>query len=523
MPSNESRAKAIGQLIAAGRLAAARIECDAFTHAAPSDAQAWRLAADVALRMRSSADAVQFMRRAVELAPGDAALLIQLGQYLLSMGRRADALSVALEVERAFVERPHVLDALGTLLTHCGEPGRALACFERAVAADSFQIALRYNLAMAQRMTGALSAAESNLDIVLQARPLDGEAHNARSGLRKQTRQRNHIAELETALRLSKGQPSAVGVEFSLAKELEDLGEYSRSFSHLSAACRRFRASIQYDVAGDVDVLDALRREHSTARLPRLSSSVDSDRPVFILGLPRSGTTLVERILGSHPLVYAAGELDTFPSVVIEAVHERCGGAVKKLEFVERTLELDFDKLGTSYIEATRPRTGNGPRFTDKLPLNYLYAGLIHAALPRARFVALRRNPMDVCYAMYKTLFASAYPFTYDLDDLARYYVAWDKLMRHWEHAIGESWLTLNYEDLVSDQETYSRRLVSHCGLEWDNNCLQFQNNPQPVATASAVQVRSPLYADSMGRWRSYVRELRPLQSLLERNGIACG
>jgi hypothetical protein len=377
---------------------------------------------------------------------------------------------------------------------------------------------------MAQRMAGDLDGAERNLDIVVTEDPLDGEAQNARSGLRRQTPARNHVAELESLLARLKGERATIGILFALAKELEDLEHHGRSFALLRDACGRFRSSFRYDVAEDVAVLEALQQHHSVDRL-RLTSRPPPDpakNGIFIIGLPRSGTTLVERILGSHSKVFSAGELDAFPAAAIQAMIKLHGRPVNKLDFVHRSLKLDMAQLGRSYLEAANRHTGGTGRFTDKLPLNYLYAGLIHAALPGAKIISLRRHPMDVCYAMYKTLFGAAYPFTYDLIELGQYYVAWSRLMSHWQETLGRSLLTIRYENIVSQQKDSTQRLLSHCGLEWEDRCLAFDRNPNPVATASAVQVRQPLYSKSVGKWRMYVEELRPLQAYLEQHGIAC-
>jgi tetratricopeptide (TPR) repeat protein len=451
----------------------------------------------------------------------DAAALIQRGQQLVRCGRRREALGFAAQAEQLELDRPELLDGLGTLLTHCEEPARALPLFARAVRGAPDHPGFRYNLAMAQRMTGDIEAAEENLDAVLAARPDDGEAYNARSGLRRQTPEHNHVGELEAVHGRLGRHRAAIPVAFALAKELEDLGDYSRAFAWLSSACTRYRAALRYDVGEDVAVMEALLASHTAASFATRPAGFESEECIFIVGLPRSGTTLVERILGSHTQVYPAGELDAFPSVCIAAVAQRTSRPVNKLEFVHRALELDFRQLGSAYIDASRPRTASTPRFTDKLPLNYLYAGLINAALPRARFVALRRHPVDSCYAMYKTLFAAAYPFTYDLMDLARYYVAWDRLMRHWRELIGRAWLEVSYEELIADLEGVSRRIIVHCGLEWEERCLSFHRNPAAVTSASAVQVRRPLYADSVGRWQAYARDLGPLARYLKENGVA--
>jgi len=215
----------------------------------------------------------------------------------MRLGRRREALAIALQAEKLVLERPPLQDALGTLLTHVEQATRAVPYFQRAVQNAPTNVDFRYNLAMAQRMTGDLEAAEANLDIVVAARPDDAEAYSARSDLRKQTRERNHVAQLQAVHRRLKGRRAAFAVEFALAKELEDLGEYSSSFSHLDAACQSYRALLRYDVAEDVAVLEKLRTTQTAKTLLSLGPGFDTQECIFIIGLPRSGTTLVERIL----------------------------------------------------------------------------------------------------------------------------------------------------------------------------------------------------------------------------------
>lgn len=392
--------------------------------------------------------------------------------------------------------------------------------FQRAVELAPGNAHFRYNLAMAQRMVGDFEAAETNLDRVIAARPDDGEAYHARSDLRRQSADRNHVESLEAALARLARRRASLPVAFALAKELEDIGEYSRSFAVLTQASQALRAALRYDVADDVAVLDRLRALHTRAALARLRAASDNEECIFIVGLPRSGTTLVEQILGSHSEVFAAGELDAFQRSAIEAVARHSGAIPAKLGFVDQSLAVEFTALGRAYLESTRPRTGHTQRFTDKSPINYLYAGLIHAALPRARFIALRRHPLDSCYAMFRTLFGAAYPFTYDLEDLGRYYVAWEKLMRHWEEVIGDAWLPVSYEALVTRPEHITREILAHSGLDWQPQCLEFSTRPAGVTSASAVQVRRPIHAESVGKWRRYAQQLAPLSTYLEANGI---
>ena len=199
------------------------------------------------------------------------------------------------------------------------------------------------------------------------------------------------------------------------------------------------------------------------------------------------------------------------------------GRALGKREFVARSLEVDPSALGRAYLAAARPGAGGAGRWIDKQPLNYLYAGLIARALPAARIVALAREPMDGCYAMLKTLFTGAYPFTYHLEELGHYYAAWHRLMRHWQAVLGERLLIVHYEDLVQNPEQVSRRMLAHCGLSWEPACLAFDSQSTAVTSASAVQVRQRLYSSSIGKWRRFERQLAPLARILEARRPAGG
>ena len=446
----------------------------------------------------------------------DPHLVLRVAELLFSAGQQYEAWVAAGRVRELAPGQPELCDRFGTLLTHLGEVREAVTYYERAIASAPQVVHFRYNLAMAQRMTGELVQAEANLDHYLSVHPYDGEAHNARSGLRRQTPTSNHVDELEARLSSCGPRRATVGLGYALAKELEDLEEYSRSFMHLSRAAHQHRAMLRYQVADDLEALDTLRRRHTQDSLRLMGPGVATDECIFIIGLPRSGTTLLERMMGSHSLVHAAGELDAFPNAVIAAGRRASARPLGKLELIEQSLQGDAASLAYSYLSQVRPRIGNVARFTDKLPLNYLYAGLIHAALPRAKFVLVRRDPLDNCFAMYKTLFASGYPFSYDLAELAQYDLGWDKLMRHWQQLIGPGWLELHYEELVADTERVARRVTEHCGLSWEPACLDFHANRAPVATASATQVRQRLYTDSVGKWRHYEANLAPLAAYFQ-------
>jgi tetratricopeptide (TPR) repeat protein len=448
--------------------------------------------------------------------------LIAHAQRLLAVGARAEALDLANELARVPLARAEWNDAVGSLLTFCEAPIRALPFHERAVTLAPGNTLFLYNLAAAQRMSGEFAAAEANLDRIIVAEPHDARAWYMRADLRTQTVEHNHIEELTARLEDRPLNPHGeIMLCFALAKELEDVSRYEESFAYLGRGCARQRALMRYDVNEDVATLARIVERHDSAALglragaqtAPVEQPTGADQCLFVLGLPRSGTTLVERILASHSAVRSGGESPAFPA---EAVQRCTGRPIDKREFVARSLEIEPRALGEAYLAAARPPSAAGARWVDKQPLNYLYAGLIARALPRARIVALAREPMDSCYALLKTLFTGAYPFSYDLADLGRYYVAWHRLMRHWQAVLGERLLIVHYEDLVQNQEQVSRRLLAHCGLEWQETCLAFDAQPGAVTSASAVQARRRLYSTSVGKWRRYERQLAPLARILD-------
>jgi tetratricopeptide (TPR) repeat protein len=451
--------------------------------------------------------------------------LIAQAQRLLAVGARGEALDLANELARMPLARAEWNDAVGSLLTFCEAPIRALPFHERAVALAPGNALFLYNFAAAQRMSGEFAAAEANLDRLITAVPHDARAYYMRADLRTQTTGHNHIEELAAQLEERPWHPQGeIMLCFALAKELEDVSRYEESFAYLERGCARQRALMRYDVSDDVATLERIVERHHAAALELRAGpqTAPAEQPsggeqcLFVLGLPRSGTTLVERILTSHSAVRSGAESPAFPAETIKAVQRRTGKPIDKREFVARSLEIEPLALGEAYLAATCPPLAAGARWVDKQPLNYLYAGLIARALPRARFIALAREPMDSCYAMLKTLFTGAYPFSYDLADLGRYYGAWHRLMRHWQAVLGERLLIVHYEDLVQNQEQVSRRLLAHCGLEWQEACLAFDAQPGAVTSASAVQARRRLYSTSVGKWRRYERQLAPLTRILD-------
>jgi hypothetical protein len=311
-----------------------------------------------------------------------------------------------------------------------------------------------------------------------------------------------------------------VQLRYALAKECEDLGEYAESFDMLQSAARLQRQNMRYDLATDLAtvqwIIDAFPSRESAP-----AAQCSDEAPIFVLGLPRSGTTLVERILSSHSQLAAAGELNCFALAMVAALRRQEQQRLSRRELVARSAGMDFAALGHDYLRRARREAGVSGRFVDKMPLNYLYCGLIRRALPKAKIVHVTRHPMAVCYAMYKALFKDAYPFSYDLGEIAQYYLGYRRLMAHWISTMPGEVYELSYEALIADQLGETRRLLQFCGLDWQDACGRFYENPAASATASAAQVRRPIYTSSVAQWRHYEAQLAGLRAQLAAAGVA--
>jgi hypothetical protein len=356
--------------------------------------------------------------------------------------------------------------------------------------------------------------------------PGDARVHYALSILSRQTSGQNHVDRLEAALSSARREEDVLRIRYALAKEHEDIGNAQAAFAYLSEANRAQKRAIGYDFAQDAAIFDAIERQFGSGAMADDAAGLPDPAPIFVIGMPRTGTTLVDRILSSHPDVGSAGELQAMPL----AVKQLAGTATRVVldaETVAASASLSPLAVGEAYMtRAAHHRPEGKAHFIDKLPANFLYAGHIMRALPNARIVCLRRNPMDTVWSNYKNLFASQsayYAYSYDLMDIARYYARFDGLMALWGRLWPGRVLQLSYETLVADQEGQTRRLLDHCGLEWDDVCLSFHENAAAVATPSAAQVRRPINADAVGRWRAHEAVLTPSRLWLEEQGIATG
>lgn len=469
------------------------------------------------------ADMAVAARRAAALHPDDANLRLLLVEALIQEGRRTEAGGILRVLERHGWQEAGLLDRIGAIHSHGARHGDAERCYARAAALAPDNPAYRYNHATALTALGRMPDAEAALDTVIAANPGDADAVYNRSTLRRQTPERNHVAEILHHLQVLRTRSRGPGpvrgeVElcYALAKELEDLDDHAAAFQSLLRGAAGRRAMMAYRVEQDLETMEALRQGFTPDAIDRATSGDGGDGVLFVLGLPRSGTTLVDRILSSHPQVESLGEITDLTMALLQTL----GRSLPRLDLVRASLAVDFRMVGQRYLDRIRQYGATRPVLIDKNPVNFLSVGIIRLALPRARIVHLVRDPMDSCFAMFKTLFRMGYPFSYDLTDLGRYYLGQAALMDHWRRLFPGSLLDLSYERLVTEQAEETRRLLDHCGLDWHPDCLAFHTNQAPTATASAAQVRQPIHARSVGAWRRHATGLEPLARILRAGGI---
>ncbi|WP_404482134.1 sulfotransferase [Novosphingobium sp. BL-52-GroH] len=468
------------------------------------------------------AKAVPLIEAAVERGP-QAEHLAQLARLLILLRRDGEAAEAAREALALSPTDALTLDTIGCVLARLGDHEASVVPFAAAVAIEPGNPDFRYNLAAASGFTGRVDEARAHYEAILARDPGNARVHYALAILSRQTAQSNHVPRLQAALANAGKPEEALRIRYALAKELEDIGSADDAFHHLSVANDAHKRAIRYDFAQDAAIFDAIETLFA-ADEGEAAAGLTAEAPIFVVGMPRTGTTLVDRILSSHRDVEAAGELQAMP-LAVKQLSGTPSRTVIDPATIAASAGIEPAAIGEAYLaRAGHHRRSGKTRFTDKLPANFLYIGHIARALPDARIVCLRRNPMDTVWSNYKNLFASQsayYAYSYDLMDTARYYARFDRLMALWESRWPGRVLQVSYEALVADQEAQTRRLLAHCGLAWDEACLSFHENRAAVATPSAAQVRRPINADGIGKWRSHEVALEPVRAWLQGQGVA--
>lgn len=499
----------------------------------PTSADGWYATSFLAFQLKQLTVALSTIDKAIILQPNNPQWQLQKINTLLSMADKAKAQKMAQALKDQILNDIKLCCDYAVMFTQLTDYQQASVYYQQALAMinekkqPSQSAQLYFNLASIFRYQGKIELSEQHLDQAIALNPNDFEAYLLRSSLKKQTHDSNHIKQLELAL--EQGIKDPIGktqVHYALAKEQEDLASFSQSFNHLNQGAKARRASMRYDIEHDLSTMQQIRKTFDRnlfRQQQKLSQKCDNNEAIFILGLPRTGSTLVERIVSNHSDVYSAGERNDFALRMMDEVKKIATTPPKsRAELVELTSKVNFKTLGENYIKSTRPETGHTKQFIDKLPLNSLYVGLIHLALPKAKIIHVTRQPLDTCYSIYKQLFTNGYPFSYDLVELAQYYIEHDKMMQHWYAQLPDVIHQVAYEDVVNDLTGEAKKLISYCQLDWQTQCSDFQNNSAPSTTASATQVRQQIYQSSKGKWRRFEKELLPIKHLLEQAGICC-
>lgn len=472
--------------------------------------------------LRRYAEALASHDRAIALDPDHANAHYNRANVLCDLDRLEEAVA---SYDRAIALDPAHFGAYnnrGNALRDLKRFDAAMASFDQAVSLKP-ELASGYNnIGNMLGELGRLEEARQVFESAIARAPSTVSHYYHLSSLKRFAAGDAHIAAME---RLASGmaglsEEERIRLHFSLGKAYADLGEHQRSFSHLSEGNALNRHRIVYKEAETLRSMDRVRAVFTDAMFRARAGVGDpSPVPVFIVGMPPSGSTLVEQILASHPAVFGAGELRDFGRCVA-ALRDPGGASVRFPEGVPSLQPEQLCRLGADYLERIRTARPGAQRITDKMPGNFNLVGLIHLALPNARIIHTRRDPIDTCYSCFARLFVAGHQYAYDLGELGRYYRAYATLMAHWRRLLPAGvMLEVQYEDVVADVETQARRIIAHCGIGWDDACVAFHQSGRAVRTFSSTQVRRPIYRDSIGRWRAHAAQLAPL--LDELGGLA--
>ncbi|MBM13493.1 MAG: sulfotransferase [Halieaceae bacterium] len=482
----------------------------------PRDVNAALLLARLAIKARCFKDAQELLERIIELAPGFIAARHDLGTVLKETHKHEDAVDVLREAVGIDVNNALSHYYLGAALAMAAKPREAVDSYQRAVELDPMLPGGHIGLGHVLKTVGNQSAGIDAYKRAIELRPNYGETYYSLANLKTFRFSKDEIASMESRLE-NENLPTDCRVHFAfaLAKAYEDEKNFDESFEHYALANQMHRETIAYDpVQTQVghermrDVFD----KNFFYRTPA-SSGCAAEDPIFIVGLPRSGSTLLEQILASHSQVDGTSELHDISLIAQGLSRSREGNSFP--QSVANMAPEQLCELGEKYLSQTRQYRGAAPFFTDKMPNNFAYVGFIKAILPNAKIIDARRHPMDSCFGSFKQHFAKGQTFTYDLFELGEFYLEYDQLMLHWYDVLEGQILRVQYETVVNDLEDQVRRILDFCELPFEEACLNFHETERAVRTASSEQVRQPIYSSSVGTWRHFEQHLGALKEIL--------
>ena len=491
---------------------ASRICAEALKQA-PRMPRAHFLAGLIALSSGDRGAAERAFEATVRVNDKHAAAWARLAQLYTTSGRVRMAEASLHNAAHAQRGNPATLDLIGTVFRLAGNLDASREWHQRAVDGDPRHVPFLMNLANAHNYCGDVDAARDVLRRCLAIEPRNAQAHWLLSRAESAT-SREHVEQMQGLLEESGSESDAAYLHYAIGKELEDLEDWDGAFGSWSTGAAIRRNSISWDEAQDIELFETLEETFTHDWLPAHEGVCFDAGPIFIVGQPRTGTTLLDRMLDAHPVVASGGELRFFGFAVRQAA-----GIDEPRQFsaslMRRAAETDATAIGEAYVDLAATLRTDSAHIVDKLPSNYLNLPLIFAALPNARVIHMRRDPMDACLAIYKQLFAGAYLYSYDLGELARHYQRYERLMALWRERFGDRFIEVDYEKLAADPEVNLRRILQYIGLSWEPRCLEYFKEASSVMTASAMQVREAPHQRSVGRWKHFERQLQPVAEVL--------
>lgn len=506
-------------LHAAGRIKEALNHYKKAVEISPDFLDAWNNMGEALRRLGETKQAIGCFRKALSVNEDHFHAENNLGLALLE----ENCLDEAAHCFRHLIEKnpgiPKVYNNLGTVHLRNGQTEEAITWIQKALALnpkrrDKYLV----NLGSALQDLGRLQEAEAARHEAITFNPVNTEAWFSFSQTKKFISYDHCINDMETLLmdgHLS--QNDQVNIHFALGKVFDDIGEYAKAFEHYAAANGIHRKTLTYDVQKEIDLIERIINYFDETKLGQLAESIpDIVKPIFVIGMPRSGTSLVEHILASHPDISGGGELPEI-GIIARSLHQTLGTAIPFPECLDALSPVTACNAADQYYSRLCEISKGAKYVTDKATRNSVNLGLIAILFPNARIIHCVRNPLDNCLSCYFQRFLMGSYHTFDLTELGLYYRAHHRLMKHWESVLHLPFLEVRYELLVSNQEEESRRLVDFCDLEWDERCLEFHRTIRSVGTASNFQVRQPIYKTSVERWRNYAAFLDPLIKEIER------
>lgn len=512
--SNDRRWSRAQRYLAEGQVAAARVALESLLQREPGHLQAMLALSGVARAEGRIRDAAAGALAVAQNLPADGSLAIDAAEALRQLGETVAARRCLDHPALVQADDGSVLMQMGIVRKLLGEHAKALVLFDEAAAVGMGTADFRFERAQELLSNGRMDEAQAELRTCLRLAPGHGQAALMLSRARRQTPQDNHLDDLARRLQeVEHGSENHGALEFALYKELEDLGRYDEAWDALARANAIMHVRQQHDPAYAWHLFDSLIARCTKDFLQASGVAHDGPQPIFIIGMPRSGTTLLERVLSNHSQVASAGELSEFGLQLRWETNHR---VTLDEHVVQRLPELDYARIGRRYLEQTQWRAQGARFFIDKMPRNWMLAGLIRRALPQARILNLVRDPMDVCFSNFRTLvMGDLLPWGYDLHALAQHYLQYRRVLDHWHAVMPGQVLDISYGDLTRDPETTTRKVLEYCGLAWEEGCSDITRNKAAVATLSLSQVREPIHTRFFEEWRHYERQLQPLREAI--------